>query len=34
MGRLGKKALLDLTVPLAKDPLPKLANKATSAVKF
>ena len=28
---LGKKALIDLSVPLAKDVLPKLATKATSS---
>ena len=32
MGNLGKKALLDLAVPLTKDVLPKLATKATSSV--
>ena len=30
MGTLGKKALLDLAVPLAKDFLSKLTTKATS----
>ena len=30
MGTVGKKALLDLAVPLAKDFLSKLATKATS----
>ena len=29
MNNLGKKALLDLAVPLAEDVLPKLATKAT-----
>ena len=32
MSHLGKKALLDLAVPLTKDVLPKLATKATSSV--
>ena len=32
MSNLGKKKLLDLAVPLAKDVLPKLATKATSPV--
>ena len=32
LGNLGKKALLDLTVCLAKDVLPKLATKATSSI--
>ena len=32
LGKLGKKALLDLAVPLAKDVLPKLATTATSSV--
>ena len=31
-GNLGKKALLDLTVPLARDALPKLATKTTLSV--
>ena len=31
VSKLGKKALLDLTVPLDKDILPKLATKATSS---
>ena len=31
-GKLRKKVLLDLAVPLAKDVLPKLATKATSSV--
>ena len=31
-GNLGKKGLLDLTVPLADDILPKLANKATLSI--
>ena len=34
MSNLGEKALLDLTVPLAKDLLPKLATKVTSSTKF
>ena len=32
MDKLGKKVLLDLALPLAKDVLPKLATKATSTV--
>ena len=32
LGNLGKKALLDFAVPLTKDVLLKLANKATSFV--
>ena len=32
MSNLGKKAILDLAAPLAKDVLPKLALKATSSV--
>ena len=32
MGNLGKKALLELAVPSAKDVLPRLATKATSFV--
>ena len=32
LGNLGKKALLDFVVPLTKDVLLKLANKATSSV--
>ena len=32
MGNLGNKALLDLSVPLAKYVLPKLATKATSSI--
>ena len=32
LGKLGKKVLLDLVVPLAKDTLRKLATKATSSV--
>ena len=32
LGKLGKKVLLGLAVPLAKDVLPKLATKATSSV--
>ena len=31
-GNLGKKALINLAVPLAKDVLPKLATKATSSL--
>ena len=31
-GNLGQKALLDLTVPLAEDVLPKLATRATSSI--
>ena len=31
IGTLGKKTLMDLAVPLAKDLLPKLATKATSS---
>ena len=33
IGNLGKIKLIDLTVPLAKDILPKLATKAVSSVK-
>ena len=33
IGNLGKIELIDLTVPLAKDILPKLATKAVSSVK-
>ena len=33
MSDLGRKALIYLTVPLAKDVLPKLATKAASFVK-
>ena len=32
IGSLGKKALLDLAVPLTKNVLPKLATKTTSSV--
>ena len=32
IGNLGKKTLIDLAVPLAKDVLPKLTTKATSSV--
>ena len=32
MNNLGKKALLYLAVPVAKDVLPKLATKATSSI--
>ena len=32
MTNFGKKALTDLTVPLAEDVLPKLANRATLSV--
>ena len=32
LGKLGKKVLPDLVVPLAKDALHKLATKATSSV--
>ena len=32
LGKLGKKVLFDLAVPLAKDVLLKLATKATSSV--
>ena len=32
LGNLGKKVVLDLAVPLAKDVLPKLATKGTSPV--
>ena len=32
LGKLGKKVLLDLVVPLAKDALWKLATRATSSV--
>ena len=32
MGDLGKKALLELAVPLAEDVLPRLATKAISFV--
>ena len=31
LGNLGKKVLLDLAVPLAKDVSPKLATRATSS---
>ena len=30
--KLGKKTQIDLAISLAKDPLPKLATKATSSV--
>ena len=32
MGKIGKEALMNLTVPLAKDVLPKLATKATLSI--
>ena len=32
MNKLGEKVLLYFAVPLAKDVLPKLANKATSSI--
>ena len=32
LGDLGKKALLDISVPLAKDVFPKLATKATLSI--
>ena len=32
MGNLGKKALIDLTVPSAKDVFPILATRATLAI--
>ena len=33
IGNLGKKELIDFTVPLAKEILPKLSTKAASSVK-
>ena len=32
MGKIGKEALMNLTVPLAKDVLPKLATKLTLSI--
>ena len=32
MGNLGKKAIIDLAVPFAKDVWPKLTTKATSSI--